>query len=169
MNGELSIPTKSTQLARRIANQIGGGFRRYAIFLILAALILFFDAIEPAFLRPNNLFSVLQSAFEAGVARQAKALGVDLRIFQGKQDAAQQREQIEQAISLGVEGFALSSCAVRYGLSLRKSILGLSKKLNGALLIATLQPPLPAKLRPHSVPTLISKLFSLHMTNSLAG
>jgi simple sugar transport system permease protein len=35
--------------------------RRYAIFLILAALILFFHAIEPAFLRPNNLFSVLQS------------------------------------------------------------------------------------------------------------
>ena len=27
-------------------------------------------------------------AYEAGVARQAKALGVDLRIFQGKQDAA---------------------------------------------------------------------------------
>ena len=31
-------------------------------------------------------------AYEAGVARQAKALGIDLRIFQGKQDAAQQRE-----------------------------------------------------------------------------
>jgi hypothetical protein len=27
-------------------------------------------------------------AYEAGVARQAKALGVDLHIFQGKQDAA---------------------------------------------------------------------------------
>jgi simple sugar transport system substrate-binding protein len=47
-------------------------------------------------------------AFEAGVARQAKALDVDLRIFQGKQDAAQQREQIEQAISLGVEGLIVS-------------------------------------------------------------
>jgi simple sugar transport system substrate-binding protein len=33
-------------------------------------------------------------AYEAGVARQAKALGVDLHIFQGKQDAALQREQI---------------------------------------------------------------------------
>ncbi|HEY0801105.1 MAG TPA: substrate-binding domain-containing protein [Steroidobacteraceae bacterium] len=47
-------------------------------------------------------------AYEAGVARQAKALGVDLRIFQGKQDAAQQREQIEQAISLGVRGIIVS-------------------------------------------------------------
>ena len=47
-------------------------------------------------------------AFEAGVARQAKALGVDLRIFQGKQDAAQQRDQIEQAISHGVNGLIVS-------------------------------------------------------------
>jgi simple sugar transport system substrate-binding protein len=47
-------------------------------------------------------------AYEAGVARQAKALGVDLHIFQGKQDAALQREQIEQAISLGVQGIIVS-------------------------------------------------------------
>jgi simple sugar transport system substrate-binding protein len=47
-------------------------------------------------------------AYEAGVARQAKALGVDLHIFQGKQDAALQREQIEQAISLGVQGLIVS-------------------------------------------------------------
>jgi simple sugar transport system substrate-binding protein len=47
-------------------------------------------------------------AYEAGVARQAKALGVDLHIFQGKQDAAQQREQVEQAISLGVQGIIVS-------------------------------------------------------------
>ena len=47
-------------------------------------------------------------AYEAGVARQAKALGVDLHIFQGKQDAALQREQIEQAIALGVQGIIVS-------------------------------------------------------------
>jgi simple sugar transport system substrate-binding protein len=47
-------------------------------------------------------------AYEAGVARQAKALGVDLHIFQGKQDAALQREQIEQAISSGVQGLIVS-------------------------------------------------------------
>jgi simple sugar transport system substrate-binding protein len=41
-------------------------------------------------------------AYEAGVARQAKALGVDLHIFQGKQEAALEREQVEQAINLGV-------------------------------------------------------------------
>src|ERR1700730_2266991 len=47
-------------------------------------------------------------AYEAGVARQAKALGVDLHIFQGKQDAALQREQIEKAVSLGVQGLIVS-------------------------------------------------------------
>ncbi|MBV8417937.1 MAG: substrate-binding domain-containing protein [Verrucomicrobia bacterium] len=47
-------------------------------------------------------------AYEAGVARQAKALGVTLRIFQGKQDAALQREQIEEAIGLGVNGIIVS-------------------------------------------------------------
>jgi len=47
-------------------------------------------------------------AYEAGVARQAKALGIDLHIFQGKQDAALQREQIEQAIALGVQGLIVS-------------------------------------------------------------
>jgi simple sugar transport system substrate-binding protein len=46
-------------------------------------------------------------AYEAGVARQAKAAGIDLRIFQGKQDAAEMREQILQAISLGVNGILI--------------------------------------------------------------
>lgn len=47
-------------------------------------------------------------AYEAGVARQAAAAGIDLRIFQGKQDAAEMREQILQAISLGVDGILIS-------------------------------------------------------------
>ncbi|WDD91769.1 substrate-binding domain-containing protein [Burkholderia sp. FERM BP-3421] len=41
-------------------------------------------------------------AYAAGAQRQAKALGVDLRVYEGRQDAAEQREQIQQAISLGV-------------------------------------------------------------------
>ncbi|WP_186252425.1 substrate-binding domain-containing protein [Burkholderia gladioli] len=41
-------------------------------------------------------------AYEAGAQKQAKALGVDLRIYAGRQDAAQQRDQIQQAIDLGV-------------------------------------------------------------------
>lgn len=35
--------------------------RRYAIFLILGALIILFEAEQPAFLRVDNLFSVLQA------------------------------------------------------------------------------------------------------------
>jgi simple sugar transport system substrate-binding protein len=46
-------------------------------------------------------------AFQSGAVRQAKALGVDLRIFPGKQDAALEREQIEQAINLGVKGIVI--------------------------------------------------------------
>ena len=38
---------------------LGRALRRYAIFIILAALIVFFHFAEPAFLRVNNLFSVL--------------------------------------------------------------------------------------------------------------
>ena len=47
-------------------------------------------------------------AYEAGAKRQAKALGIDLRIFPGRQDAAQQREQLQQAIDLGVDGVILN-------------------------------------------------------------
>ena len=46
-------------------------------------------------------------AFQSGAQRQAKALGVDLRIFPGKQDAALEREQIEQAINLGVKAIVI--------------------------------------------------------------
>ena len=47
-------------------------------------------------------------SYEAGVAAQAKALGADLRIFQGKQDAALERDQVEQAINLGVKGILIT-------------------------------------------------------------
>lgn len=46
-------------------------------------------------------------AYEAGVAAQAKAAGIELHIFQGKENAAEMREQIEQAISLGVNGILI--------------------------------------------------------------
>ena len=53
-------------------------------------------------------------AYEAGAQKQAKALGIDLRIYEGRQDAAEQREQIQQAISLGV-----SAIIVNHGLPSR--------------------------------------------------
>jgi simple sugar transport system substrate-binding protein len=46
-------------------------------------------------------------AYQAGAQAQATALGIDLRIFPGRQDAAQQREQILQAINLGVKGIVV--------------------------------------------------------------
>src|SRR5260370_37728889 len=43
-------------------------------------------------------------AYEAGATRQAKALGIDLHVFQGRQRPDEEREQIRQAIDLGVKG-----------------------------------------------------------------
>lgn len=46
-------------------------------------------------------------AYQAGAEAQAKALGVDLRVFPGRQNASEQREQILQAINLGVDGIVI--------------------------------------------------------------
>jgi simple sugar transport system substrate-binding protein len=43
-------------------------------------------------------------AYLSGVERQAKALGIELRVFDSRQDAALQREMFEQAVGLGVDG-----------------------------------------------------------------
>ncbi|WP_275629375.1 substrate-binding domain-containing protein [Pseudomonas sp. 273] len=43
-------------------------------------------------------------AYLRGVERQAKALDVKLRVFDARQQAATQREMLEQAIDLGVDG-----------------------------------------------------------------
>lgn len=44
------------------------------------------------------------AAYLSGVQAQAKALGVDLRIFDSRQDAALQSDMVDQAIALGVNG-----------------------------------------------------------------
>jgi simple sugar transport system permease protein len=61
MSGEANLAIGRGDTADRARGWIGHLLRRYAIFLILAGLILVFDFLEPAFLRVNNLFSVLQS------------------------------------------------------------------------------------------------------------
>ncbi len=46
-------------------------------------------------------------AYQARVEAQAKALGIDLRVYPGRQDAAEQRDQIQQAIDLGAVGIVI--------------------------------------------------------------
>jgi len=46
-------------------------------------------------------------AFNTGAQHQAQALKIDLRVFPGKEDAALQREQIQQAINLGVKAIII--------------------------------------------------------------
>lgn len=46
-------------------------------------------------------------AYLSGVEAQAEALGVDLRIFDSRQDAALQADMVDQAIALGVDGIII--------------------------------------------------------------
>ncbi len=46
-------------------------------------------------------------AYLGGVESQAKALGVDLRVFDSRQDAALQADMVDQAIALGVDGIVI--------------------------------------------------------------
>lgn len=46
-------------------------------------------------------------AYLSGVEAQAAALGVDLRVFDSRQDAALQSDMVDQAIALGVDGIVI--------------------------------------------------------------
>ncbi len=46
-------------------------------------------------------------AYLSGVETQAAALGVDLRVFDSRQDAALQADMVDQAITLGVDGIII--------------------------------------------------------------
>ena len=46
-------------------------------------------------------------AYLSGVEAQAEALGVDLRVFDSRQDAALQADMVDQAIALGVDGIVI--------------------------------------------------------------
>lgn len=46
-------------------------------------------------------------AYLSGVEKQAEAIGVDLRVFDSRQDAALQADMVDQAIALGVDGIII--------------------------------------------------------------
>ncbi|MGC9370894.1 MAG: substrate-binding domain-containing protein [Paracoccaceae bacterium] len=46
-------------------------------------------------------------AYLSGVEKQAEAIGVDLRVFDSRQDAAVQADMVDQAIALGVDGIII--------------------------------------------------------------
>jgi simple sugar transport system substrate-binding protein len=46
-------------------------------------------------------------AYQVGAQRQARALGIDLRLFPGRGDPAGERDAIQQAINLGVKGLVI--------------------------------------------------------------
>ena len=46
-------------------------------------------------------------SYEAGALRQARKLGIDLRVMQGRGDPAAERDAVQQAINLGVKGIVI--------------------------------------------------------------
>lgn len=46
-------------------------------------------------------------SYLAGVENQAGAIGLDLRVFDSRQDAALQADMVDQAIALGVDGIII--------------------------------------------------------------
>ena len=46
-------------------------------------------------------------AYLSGVEKQAAALGVNLQVFDSRQDAALQADMVDQAIALGVDGIII--------------------------------------------------------------
>ncbi|MBR9653004.1 substrate-binding domain-containing protein [Thalassovita aquimarina] len=46
-------------------------------------------------------------AYLSGVEKQAEAIGVDLRVFDSRQDAALQADMVDQAIALGIDGIII--------------------------------------------------------------
>ncbi len=48
-------------------------------------------------------------AFEAGVKRQADALGIEANFSQARNDINAERELIQQAINLGVKGIIINN------------------------------------------------------------
>ena len=46
-------------------------------------------------------------AYLSGVEKQSAALGIDLRVFDSRQDAALQADMVDQAIALGVDGIII--------------------------------------------------------------
>jgi len=47
-------------------------------------------------------------SYLAGAKEQAEALGVNLQVFDSRQDAERQAEMVDQAIALGVDGIIIS-------------------------------------------------------------
>jgi simple sugar transport system permease protein len=61
MSAEVERASSSSARPQRRLPDLGRVLRKYSIFIVLAALLALFQSAEPAFLRVNNLFSVLQS------------------------------------------------------------------------------------------------------------
>lgn len=83
MSAEAEIADKPAAERRSPLQLVGRVLRRYAIFIILALLVVLFQAMEPAFLRINNLFSVLQAVsvvalLGVGITVTLSAGGFDL-------------------------------------------------------------------------------------------
>ena len=100
------------KLTRRIALGLAGGIAALATGLgsaVAGSMPAPFDdpgKVKIALVRYLSTGDFFQ-AYLSGVEAQAKALGVDLRVFDSRQDAALQADMVDQAIALGVDGIII--------------------------------------------------------------
>ena len=100
------------KLSRRIFMSLAGGVAAVAAGLtpaIAADMPAPFDhpeKVKIALVRYLSTGDFFQ-AYLSGVEAQSKALGVDLRVFDSRQDAALQADMVDQAIALGVDGIVV--------------------------------------------------------------
>ncbi len=64
------------------------------------------DSVRMALVRYLSTGDFFDS-YLAGAKEQAEALGVDLQVFDSRQDAERQAEMVDQAIALGVDGIII--------------------------------------------------------------
>ncbi|MCE7030137.1 substrate-binding domain-containing protein [Jiella sp. CBK1P-4] len=97
---------------RRFARLVIGG----ATALLLGGLPAFGQDRPAPFDKPENVSIALVrylstgdffQAYLTGAQEQAKALGVELRVLDSRQDAALQADMVDQAIALGVDGIVV--------------------------------------------------------------
>ncbi len=101
------------KLSRRLFMSLAGGFAAltagFATPTMAADMPAPFDnpgKVKIALVRYLSTGDFFQ-AYLSGVEAQSKALGVDLRIFDSRQDAALQADMVDQAIALGVQGIVV--------------------------------------------------------------
>jgi simple sugar transport system permease protein len=142
MSAETNAAAKASPQRKGLSiGALALGLRRYAIFIVLALLVVLFQSREPAFLHLNNLFSVLQSVavvalLGVGVTVTLAIDGFDLSV--GSTAAFSLMLSSYSMVALGLGASATVALTLLAG-----AVIGLA---NGLLIVVLRIPDLLATL-----------------------